>query len=310
MTFDYCFCGWRLRSALELPALPPFDGAADTPVDIEVSLGAVPPALPDPVRSTPFQQVGRDGSVLVRIDGVARLRLEGGHTLVVAPAPDAAPADVALFLQSSGLGMLAHQRGLLPLHASVVEIHGRTVAFAGHSGAGKSTLAASLLARGHRPLADDLCLLRTDRAARIEAWPLGARLKLWRPSLAALEFDPGRLVRSRQGQDKFVVEMPPPTATTAPRRLDMVLILTAGSAGDDDRVEWLSGFDALVCLVEHTYRRTAAQALGRGGELMRQAGAILGPDGPRLGLLRRALRFERLETQIHLLETLAGGDRP
>ncbi len=308
MAFEYCFCGWKLRSEIELPAMPPFGGADGGPADLEITLGPVAAALPDPVRSTPFQQVGRDGSVLTRIEGVARFHLEAGRKIVVAPAPGAASADLTLFLQSAALGMLAHQRGLFPLHASVVEIAGRTMAFAGSSGAGKSTLAAALLRRGHRPLADDLCLLRTDTPDQIQAWPMATRLKLWQPALKALGFDANRLAHNRQGQSKFVVEMPPPVLAAA-HRLDMVLILTSGSPGDADRVEWQSGFDALALLMEHIYRRPAAMAMGRGADLLRQAARILGPGGPRLGRLRRVPHFAHLESQIRLLETLADGTR-
>jgi hypothetical protein len=45
----------------------------------------------------------------------------------------------------------------LALHASVVDVDGRAVAFLGASRQGKSTLAAALARRGHTLLSDDCC---------------------------------------------------------------------------------------------------------------------------------------------------------
>lgn len=49
--------------------------------------------------------------------------------------------------------------GLLPLHATALELAGRAVLFAGPAGAGKSTLAAELLNHGARLIGDDLSVV-------------------------------------------------------------------------------------------------------------------------------------------------------
>lgn len=50
-------------------------------------------------------------------------------------------------------------RGLIPLHATAVEIGGRAVLIAGPPAAGKSTLAAGLIDRGARLISDDLSVI-------------------------------------------------------------------------------------------------------------------------------------------------------
>lgn len=49
--------------------------------------------------------------------------------------------------------------GLLPMHASAIELDGRAFLFAGSAGAGKSTITAELLAYGARFLGDDLTVI-------------------------------------------------------------------------------------------------------------------------------------------------------
>jgi hypothetical protein len=49
--------------------------------------------------------------------------------------------------------------GLLPMHASAIELDGRAFLFAGSAGAGKSTLTAELLTFGARFLGDDLTVI-------------------------------------------------------------------------------------------------------------------------------------------------------
>lgn len=56
--------------------------------------------------------------------------------------------------------------GLLPMHASAVEVDGRAYLLAGRAGAGKSTLTAELLGNGARLIGDDLSVLTPPAAGR------------------------------------------------------------------------------------------------------------------------------------------------
>lgn len=72
-------------------------------------------------------------------------------------------------LYSTVTALLLAWRGLVPVHASAVEIDGRGYLICGASGAGKSTLAAALIAQGARLISDDLSVLRVGGSDEGEA---------------------------------------------------------------------------------------------------------------------------------------------
>lgn len=83
--------------------------------------------------------------------------------------PDTFFSTVAA-LAMSGIGML-------PMHASAIELDGRAFLFAGKAGVGKSTLTAELLADGARLIGDDLTVLAPPEGER------GFRVTRGRPAM-------------------------------------------------------------------------------------------------------------------------------
>ena len=151
--YRYKVYGLSVRSELELPELHDDERPGDADVDIRV--GTVPFAGGEGL------SLGPDGAVL-RINGIATYLMRAGREIIVHSSPGAADRNVRLYLLGSAMGILLHQKGLLPLHANAIEIDGRAAAFMGETGAGKSTLAAWLHDAGHRVIADDVCVLRFD----------------------------------------------------------------------------------------------------------------------------------------------------
>jgi hypothetical protein len=155
---DSFLCGWRVRSELRLPELAPWSGD-DRPPDVIIRFGEVPGRLDDLVEDGPFLQIDRRGTCLLRLDNVAAYLVTGPGEVIVSPVPGVGDAEIRVFLLSSVFGYLCHLRALFPLHASRVAIDGNAAAFCGPLGAGKSTTAAQLALRGHRLLADDVCVI-------------------------------------------------------------------------------------------------------------------------------------------------------
>ena len=175
----YALFGLQLASSVEFPELRRGSGAADVTLTLERL--EPPPQQNGPPGS--WVAAGNDGHWLVW-EGYVTV-LVGGDHIRVDPAEDMDPAGLRSVLLGPVFSALLCKRGLLPLHASCVGIDGRAVAMAANAEAGKSTLAATLTARGHDFLADDVtCVdVSADPVCMLPAFP---QLKLLPDSLAVL----------------------------------------------------------------------------------------------------------------------------
>lgn len=244
---DYDVFGLRIRSEIELPELFPAHG--DGKADVTISLGAVPDAEEGAWPGTV------DGSLLLAVADVARYAVTGGNSIVVDPLAGVPERNVKLFLLGSVFGALLIQRGLLPLHANAVEIGGRAVAFMGPSGEGKSTLAAWLHDRGHRIIADDVCVIGFGGDGRAYVAPGLPRLRLWADALERSGRETRNYERSYVGEaeeeEKF--DVPLGEARTARSRLPLagLYLLDRGTEFSIDR---LQGVEATDVVFSNTYR--------------------------------------------------------
>ena len=204
MSRAYRLSALKLVSDIELPELMPWDGCSDAPVELAFRLGKVPAQLetPDYVASF-FQTKGRDRYLAGWPDD-ARVLVENGTEVTVELAPGTNLTEARAILMSPVQAVLWHQRGLLPLHASVVRVNGGALALAGPSGVGKSTLAATLALRGHDVTADDICII--DAANGIQVLPSTSRLRLWRDALEHFGIAVDGLPRALARSEKYVVE--------------------------------------------------------------------------------------------------------
>jgi hypothetical protein len=192
-----------------------------------------------------------DGGSILLLPGVGSYLIRGGSHIFVDPEPAASERNVNLYLLGSALGALLHQRGVLPLHANVIQVNDSAVAFLGHSGAGKSTLAAWFHDHGHAVLGDDVCVVDVQpQHAMVSAGM--PRLRLWREALERSGRQAGDHQMSFDDYEKYDVPTiiaPPP----GPLRLSAVYLL---STAEDTTlsIARLHGTEALESLVANTYR--------------------------------------------------------
>ena len=132
-------------------------------IDSEVSfdnLSAAPPgAAPDVIIRRGL--VGDNPDLVIA--EAESFRVTDGREIIIEAREGVPERNLRLFLLGSAMGLILHQRGLLPLHANAVALDGRAIAIAGASGAGKSTLAASFARHGHQIVGDDVIALKAAR---------------------------------------------------------------------------------------------------------------------------------------------------
>lgn len=244
--FHYSLFGLHIASSLRLPEL-----VAGSPVaapDIVVEFGVVR---------------ARGGyHSLLEFEGVARYLVSDGAQIVVQPDPGADERNIRLYLLGSAMGMLLHQRGLLPLHANAIEVDGCAIAFMGPSGAGKSTLAAWAQERGHRLIADDVCVVAFDTQGQPLAMPGLPRLRLWRTALEALGKSASAFERSYAGDEQYEKYDVPIAAPGATRQATPLIAIYLLGTAESFSVEPLAGVAAAETVFANTYRGCFVRSAG------------------------------------------------
>jgi len=291
---------FRFESEIEIPELRGSTGSGDRVVTI--LLGGVPSAIPGAMFDGDDCQVTAT-EYLLDIPGTARYYVCNGNEVRLEIAPGAPMANVSTYLLGSGFGVLCHQNGMLPLHASAVESGNRVTAFLGDSGAGKSTLAACLRRRGHRIISDDICLLQ-EESEDMRVVPVAGWLKLWNESLRYLGETPIERNRVYSTDDKFRLFLTEPLAAleSGRHRLDRILFL-ARSTDSQARptLEPLSLLDGIAGLMKLTYAGYVPELSGQKSRVFRQCGRVL--QQAKAWRLTVPWGLDRMEAVLDLLDT-------
>ena len=219
--------------------------------DVIIHYGAVPEVLDDVEKSSDWYQQNSE-AVLLKINSIANYLIIQGKKIVIHRAPGAHDDEVRLFLFGSAFGALLHQRGLLPVHGSAIEVRGGAVLFVGPSGQGKSTLAGAFHQRGYRIIADDVCVVSTANGELPLVYPGFPRLKLWSDTLEKLGKSPQGLHKITPVMEKRHLPLDTGFCAT-PRPLLRIYELTTTDTQEFELIR-LRGIDKLVTIIEHTYR--------------------------------------------------------
>lgn len=246
---EFALCGWRVRSALLLPEVQEW-GGSDSPVDLEIISGAMPGELGESSPDLPYLQMLKDGSVIFDAIPHARFRVSASRVVVDLPRPDA--PDWRALLLGPVLGLICYIRGRVPLHASAVRINGRAVAFAGRSGAGKSTLAATLCARGHEFITDDISPISFDGTTAL-IHPTYPAMKLDIETLRQCSSEQCTLLGILRDAGKMQIRWTIGFWST-PLPLDTIYVIEDAQEGMTDRIESATGIKGFERLSADLYR--------------------------------------------------------
>jgi hypothetical protein len=271
----YFYGPFRLESDIQIPELEGCAGSGS--IAVTITLGGVPSMI----GGVPY---GRFCSIsateyLLDIPQVARFYVAHGTEVRMEAATDAPAADVSTYLLGSVFGALCHQNGLLPLHASSVQVGDGVTAFLGDSGAGKSTMAACLQGRGYAIASDDICLL-ADEAGEMRVIPVAGWLKLWRTSLDHLGETPEERNRVYSEDDKYRLYL---EAQAGDRPVLRNLVFLEKAAEGEARLEPLSVPETLARMMQLTYLGYITELTGSHARVFGQCARVLqGAKGYRL----------------------------
>lgn len=274
---DRLFYGYRLRTDVPLPSMPLMEPSLEpdgTP-DLTLRRGAVPDRLTAAIWTSPFVEIEADGTVLVRIPDVVRFMIRDGRHLVLDQTCGAETSVIETFLFSVVAGVVLHQRGVLPLHASCVMVGDVAIAMAGVSGRGKSTLAGALSLRGHAVVTDDICPV-SFRDGRALITPGPARVRLWPDAAQRLGLSHDLLETGRPHHPKRVLAAAGTDAT--PKPLGALIRIAVDKRLDRPVMKRLTGPATMTPIEELVYRARLGRRLGRRiglfQDLVRLAGLV------------------------------------
>jgi hypothetical protein len=242
-------------------------------------------------------------AVLLDFPGVGRFLVRAGTEILIDPASSCEEGEIRAYLLGTAFGLLCHQRGIMPLHASAIDVDNQIIAFVGPSGAGKSTLAAALARRGYEVIADDVCFLQLDSEGIVQAWPGVARIRLWEEAMNALGCSGPGVEREMHGYNKYFIPVRPPRNPMDRRRLRRIYLLEAAPDGAA-KITRLHGAAAVEVLMQNTYRLCLAQHMG----YMSQVFALCAAGARDVPVFRfsRPVGFDRMNQGIDLLESHIG----
>jgi hypothetical protein len=227
--YHYELSGLHVASTLALPNLAQWVGS-ERSADVVIRLNEGDPPQDYPIDISFLLKCSQSRRLRLTIPSVAQYHVCGGNEISIFSERDTDPSDIRAFLLNAVLALLVHQRGLLPLYATTIRMHGMTAAFVGRPASGKSTLAAALMRRGHEVLSDDITIV-DPTAPEPLVLPSIPTIKLWRDALEALNIPIDGLRKNRDAHEKYVY----PTVRSqidadVPVRLDRIYMLNnAGS---------------------------------------------------------------------------------
>jgi hypothetical protein len=278
-----------------LPELPTVTPERDA-IPVEIRLGKAPSALSSARAATPSYEASQT-EFLLRLPGVATYYAHDGVEIVVDPATDAPELDVRSYLMGSLFAAICHQRGLLPLHASAIATPHGAAAFLGASGAGKSSMVAFLARRGHRVLADDICVIDPAAPRDQRVLPVAPWLKLWSTTLDAMGESSDGLARIFVDDEKYRYTLAHPDSPTA---LAELTLLERDDSLSEPVFERLTPVQAMQTVLDYTYQSWLVRAIGSTELYFQLCGQAL--EGVRVTRMRRSWGFAAMESTLVALE--------
>lgn len=291
--YRYQIYGLTIFSQLQCPLL----FSASSNADATIVMGTVPAdCLPEGSRKG-AHFLGGD-QVLLVIEGVAKYLISAGNEVLIEPFPDARQDMVRLYLLGSVLGILLHQRGILPLHGCGIIHNDRAILFLGDTGIGKSTLAEAFRRKGYKLLTDDVSALAIGADGGVDVFPAYPKINLTEESTDRFDIRVEGLPAAHPKKKKYCVPVEG-GFSAAPHPLARIYVLHR-SNDRTIRLETPGKIAAIPFLTHNTYRPQALARMGLQQRHLDQCARIA--DNYPVRLLTRPDDLGRLAELTDLLE--------
>lgn len=302
LTHHYRIFDLRLASEIEIPELPADPGGR---ADLQFALAGDP--LPEIERwSVCHEWPGSDGRMAItysetphgsvlRFAAGAEFELDPTYTRIMGhPCPGVSPERLRHLLIDQIVPRALAQQGDIVIHASAVRVDGGCLAFLGPSGVGKSTLAASFLAIGMEPFADD-ALKATCENAGVIAIPSYPGVRIWPASERILRAQLRTSLASRADTVKRRYAPRGCVRQPDPLKLLGVFVLDGGQGfaeRAEPKVRECTGSELMASLLRHTFELNPRSRLHR----VRQLGSLAWLANSEVGFFHLSFprRFDRL----------------
>jgi hypothetical protein len=132
--------------------------------------------------------------------------------------------EISLYVLSCVIPVLAHMRGMVPIHGAMIELSGQQVLLLGGSGAGKSTTARALArVESARLLCDDLFSIQKHGDEKVMYFE-SRTIKLWNSSAELLDLEDQEKTQDPLRQDKMHYQIKNPTTSTILKTLTVFIL--------------------------------------------------------------------------------------
>jgi hypothetical protein len=265
MTFRYAVYGLCICADSPIPGL--FPNRESDSHHVAIHLRGIPAsAKVDAQFEQRSEVVDHGGQALLRVarstnpsglyfrysDETAFLISDSGSEIWAEWCPPLTLEDTATYLLGPMLGFVLRLRGVLSLHASVVEVDGQALGFMGAAGAGKSTLAAALAQKDAAVMSDDILALEL-RDGGFFAQPGYPRLRLWPDSAKALFGTANALPKLTPNWDKRYLALDEETFRFQSKPVPLSAIYVLGNGGPSrvlTSVEKMKAREAMLALLQ------------------------------------------------------------
>ena len=256
--YHYQAFGLIFRSDIEIPEFSEDTGL--DPTDVTIAIGPIDPRCFVGMSPRDYWKATPDYFVM-EVPKLARYHISEGKRITVEPTKAANLDSLRLFLLGSCLGVLFHQRGLVPIHGSAIVSSWGAIIFSGPIGAGKSSLATAFFQKGYRLLADDIALLKLVPGRQIEVVPSFPQIKLSENTARLLGMATDGLVRVDPESSKFKLPIHRQFSTSAEPLAKIFFIEPSSTATFE--IDTPSGMNKFSLLGQNVYRQSLIADLGK-----------------------------------------------